>query len=259
MQKLENKVLAYVIAQIENDAEALSQLAPALPWRQRIEAAARRFLPRLMALAPRLRRDIELTLNSPRIIRATWQQLKADLQAMPLAEETQQRLALLDAELILESNLLTIITGETVSHLIADFLCREIAGIRQNNRSTYPDLYLAEFDYSLLPPRRRGHTIGPARKGEAPSSVPDGVELKSQRGKKIRVDCHHNHQGLHLVLTFDRVQEEWKTFDLYVAYLTQADYQRATRNTTATTEKFSFSHAPFISVLTGNTERTSTE
>jgi hypothetical protein len=42
--------------------------------------------------------------------------------------------------------------------------------------------------------------------------------------------------------------------DVYLAYLSKADYTRAERNTTATTEKFSFGHAPFISVTTGDVE-----
>jgi hypothetical protein len=258
MHELENKLLAHVLSQIKRDAESLAQLVPALPWQQRAETAARRFLSRLFAVAPGLIREVELTLNSPQIIRITWEQIKAALQAVPVTEATKQQVAVMDHELALEAKLLTVVTGEIVSHLMADFLCREVAGLQQNNRSTYPDLYFDEFDYSQLPPRRRGSALGPARKGLLPSSVPDGVEIKSQRGKRIRVDCHHNHQGLHLVLTFDQAGDRWQVFDLYVAYLTQADYRRATRNTTATTEKFSFSQAPFISVLTGIAEGAAT-
>lgn len=254
MPNLKDKVLAHVLSQIEQDAKALSKLAPALPWQHRAEEVARSFLPRLLAIAPDLLSEVALVLNSPDHIRLTWETIKAALQLMPINTETRQQMAVLDRGLALEQNLLTVVTGETVSSLMADYLCREFSPLRKNNRSTYPDLYFDHFDYCSLPLRRRGHALGPARRGALPSSVPDGVEIKSQRGRRIRVDCHHPHQGLHLVMTLDQVEKVWKTFDLYVAYLTQADYQRATRNTTATTEKFSFSQAPFISAITGKAE-----
>lgn len=251
MQELKNKVFRQVFLQVEKDAAALSALEPVLNWNQRVEEAAGLFIPRLIEIAPALRREVELILNSPQIIRATWQKIKTDLQEIRLPKEINQQILMLDRELPLESQLLTVITGETVSNLIADYLCRELPALRKNNRSTYPDLYFDFFDYSPLPRRSSGNAIGPALKGNSPSSVPDGIEIKSQRGKRIRVDCQHNHQGLHLVMTFEQVQEVWVVFDLYVAYLTRADYRRATRNTTATTEKFSFSQTPFISVITG--------
>ncbi len=251
MQDLKNKVRAHVFSQIENDAIALSELAPAIGWRQRVEQAADDFLPQLIAFAPALMQEVAAILNSPNRIRESWQTIRRSLVGTIASEEIQQAVRTLDDELRHESNLLTVITGETVSGLLTDFLCRGIATLRKNKRSTYPDLYFAGFDYSRLPQRRRGQAIGPARKGDAPSSVPDGIEIKSQRGQRIRVDCHHPHQGLHLVMTFDQQQEDWVVFDVLVAYLTKADYRRATRNTTATTEKFSFSHAPFISVITG--------
>jgi hypothetical protein len=41
---------------------------------------------------------------------------------------------------------------------------------------------------------------------------------------------------------------------VYLAYLSKANYKRAERNTTATTDKFSFGHTPFISVTTGQVQ-----
>ena len=160
----------------------------------------------------------------------------------------------MDAALDQERQLLAVITGDTVSKLIADFLCEEHPNLAQNNRSTYPDLYFSTSDYSSLPRRARGLAVGPALRGGRPTSVPDGIEIKSNRGTRIRVDSHHDHQGLHLALTFDYEGDGWRTHDLYLAYLSKADYTRAARHTTATTEKFSFGHAPFISVTSGRIE-----
>lgn len=251
MPKLKNKVLAHVLNQIERDAANLSALEPKLKWKRRVETGTKLFVPQLIELAPKLRQEVELTLNSLNNARATWSKIKAYLRQDRVPKEIEQHIALLDAELRLEARLFTVITGETISNLISDFLCNEFPGLRKNNRSTYPDLYFASFDYSALPRRQSGNAIGPALRKEHPTSVPDGIEIKSQRGKRIRVDCHHDHQGLHLAMTFEQAGEQWHVYDVYLAYLSKADYRRATRNTTATTEKFSFSHSPFISVISG--------
>jgi len=194
-----------------------------------------------------LMRHVESSLNSPAVVREIWGRVKEGLK-------DKQLIAEMDNALEREQTLLSVITGETVSKLIADFLCGRYGELAQNNRSTYPDLYLKTADYSRLPKRKRGLAEGPALRGGRPTSVPDGIEIKSNSGQRIRVDCHHDHQGLHLVLTFDRDGRRWKAHDVYLAYLSKADYKRAERNTTATTEKFSFGHAPFISVTTGRVE-----
>jgi hypothetical protein len=192
-------------------------------------------------------RHVESSLNSPAVVRAIWERIKggaADAQLIAEMDDALER----------EQMLLSVITGETVSKLIADFLCERYRELAQNNRSTYPDLYLQTVDYSRLPKRTRGLAEGPALRGGRPTSVPDGIEIKSNRGPRIRVDCHHDHQGLHLALTFERNSDRWTVHDVYLAYLSKADYTRAERNTTATTDKFSFGHAPFISVTTGQVE-----
>jgi hypothetical protein len=192
-------------------------------------------------------RHVESSLNSPAVVRAIWGRVKEGAGDAQLIAE-------MDDALEREQTLLSVITGETVSKLIADFLCGRYRDLEQNNRSTYPDLYPKAADYSRLPKRTRGLAEGPALRGGRPTSVPDGIEIKSNRGPRIRVDCHHDHQGLHLALTFERDVDRWTVHDVYLAYLSKADYKRAERNTTATTDKFSFGHAPFISVTTGQVE-----
>src|SRR5262249_47784095 len=120
-----------------------------------------------------------------------------------------------------EQTLLSVVTGETVSKLIADFICGRYQELAQNNRSTYPDLFPQAANYSSLPKRTRGLAEGPALRGGRPTSVPDGIEIKSNRGRRIRVDCHHDHQGLHLALTFDYDGTRWRVYDVYLAYLSK--------------------------------------
>jgi hypothetical protein len=240
-------VLNHILQQIKRDRAALTALQPSVGWKERADQTAEKFVPVLVATADELIREVEQSLNSPRTVRVIWNKLKNQLPD----QHFEQSVNAMDSALRQELELLLVITGETVSKLIADFLCRSFGNLGQNNRSTYPDLYFNDVDYSVLPTRSRGHAEGPARRGNNPTSVPDGIEIKSNKGARIRVDCHHDHQGLHLALTFSKENDGWRVYDVYLAYLSKFDYTRATRNTTATTEKFSFGHAPFISVTSG--------
>jgi hypothetical protein len=123
--------------------------------------------------------------------------------------------------------------------------------LRPNGKSDYPDLWLRTKDYSHLPRRSRGaKSYGAALVGKPsrPVRVPDGLEVKTSRNT-IRVDCHHNHVGLHLVMVFTEQPNEFRVEDLAVAFLKSSDYRRCDRNTTATTDKFSFNGDRFISLL----------
>lgn len=237
----------HILRQIERDEHALEQLVPALGWVERVKGTAETFIPRLITSAGPLLRHVESSLNSPAVVRSIWKKVKESLDDETLADE-------MDDALNREEGLFSLITGDTVSKLIADFLCKEYPDLAQNNRSTYPDMYFSTADYSKLPKRTRDLAVGPALRGDKPTSIPDGIEIKSNNGARIRVDSHHDHQGLHLALTFEKRGDRYHALDLYLAYLSKADYTRATRRTTATTDKFSFGHAPFISVLTGNVE-----
>lgn len=245
--KRADEVLQHVLRQIGRDRRGLSELEPRVGWPERVRDTAETYVPRIVASAPDLIRHVESSLNSPAVVREVWRRVKEAVDDEELAAEMEDALAR-------EQTLLSVITGETVSKLIADFLCGRYPDLAQNNRSTYPDLYPRTADYSALPRRTRGVAEGPALRGGRPTSVPDGIEIKSNRSLRIRVDCHHDHQGLHLALTFDHDGARWRAHDVYLAYLSKADYTRAERNTTATTDKFSFGHAPFISVTTGRVE-----
>lgn len=241
------QVLQHILRQIERDKNELDGLTPNIGWYERTRHTAETFIPGVVRVAKPLLRHVETSLNSPAIARSIWGKVRASLK-------DQKLIAAMDDALEREQLLLSLITGDTVSKLIADFLCGEFPDLAQNNRSTYPDLYSWSADYSKLPRRVRGLAKGPALRGARPTSIPDGIEIKSNRGTRIRVDSHHDHQGLHLALTFGQEGQQWSAHDVYLGYLTKADYRRAERNTTATTEKFSFGHAPFISVTTGEVE-----
>lgn len=191
------QVLRYILRQIGRDEGGLSRLEPRLGWPERVRETAETYVPHVVETAGDLMRHVESSLNSPAVVRAVWERVKEQLDDARLVAEMEDALGR-------EQTLLSVITGETVSKLIADFLCGRYRELEQNTRSTYPDLYPLTADYSRLPRRTRGLAEGPALRGGRPTSVPDGIEIKSNRGPRIRVDCHHDHQGLHLALTFDR-------------------------------------------------------
>ena len=91
---------------------------------------------------------------------------------------------------------------------------------------------------------------GAAVKGRPPRPVrvPDGLEVKTCRNS-IKVDCHHNHIGTHLVVVVSEADGSITVTDIAVAFLNATDYYRSERNTTATTEKFSFGGGRFVSLL----------
>lgn len=254
LEKLTKNVLNHILRQIDRDGTELAALQPIIDWHERVATTARKFVPVVVENAAGLIKEVEQKLNSPQTVRAIWNDLKNQLQDDRL-EKLKKSVLAMDLALTQEEELLSVITGETVSKLIADFLCRALDNLAQNNRSTYPDLYFTDISYSSLPRRSRDLAKGPALRGDNPTSIPDGIEIKSNNGVRIRVDSHHPHQGLHLALTFSSSNKIWRVYDVYLAYLSEKDYTRATRRTTATTDKFSFGHTPFISATTGSTRQ----
>lgn len=105
-----------------------------------------------MASAKPLLHHVESSLNSPAAVRAVWEQVSKSLDDKTLVAE-------MDNALGREERLFALITGDTVSKLIADFLCEKYSDLAQNNRSTYPDLYFSTTDYSMLPKRGRAISL----------------------------------------------------------------------------------------------------
>jgi hypothetical protein len=203
------RVLRYILRQTERDQDGLLKLEPHIGWLERVRATAETYVPRIVESASDLMGHVESSLNSPLVVREIWERVKQRVKDKRLVAE-------MDDALAREQMLLSVITGETVSKLIADFLCGRYQELAQNNRSTYPDLYLQAAHYSRVPRRTRGLAEGPALRGGRPTSVPDGIEIKSNRGPRIRVDCHHDHQGLHLALTFEQAGNRLKVHDVYL-------------------------------------------
>jgi len=127
----------------------------------------------------------------------------------------------------------------------------------ENGHSLYPDLILSKNDYSELTPQTKGTKTkrikGPCYNGKKPSNVPDGLEIKTNNRKTMRVDAHACHAGLHLGVTWDyEVEGKFERFrinDILIAYIRLCDHTKGKRNLDTTTYKASFGHNLFISLL----------
>jgi hypothetical protein len=81
--------------------------------------------------------------------------------------------------------------------------------------------------------------------------VPDGCEIKTNQGTRIKVDAHGAHPGLHLGITWGFREDEIAIYDIWIAYIRVKDYSISDGRVDVTTKKRSFGHDPFISLLRG--------
>ena len=123
--------------------------------------------------------------------------------------------------------------------------------VTKNGGSLYPDLVPVKETYDFLPQQSRTKAVsGPCLRGKLPSNIPDGCEIKTNRGDRIRVDAHGAHPGLHLGVTWDFKDDLVTVTGVWAGYIRIADHRECKRNVSVTTVKYSFGHNLFISLLT---------
>jgi hypothetical protein len=248
-------VLELMLAQVQEAATDLRDYPPVsvdwsskgVDWFSRSQATTRTLVPWLTANAAGLKAHVERILSAPDRLRETWDKIR---ESVDLPEEILEEFesTLSDMGMLHEY-----ISGEVASAIVMRYLQAEYpnSDLRPNGKSDYPDLWLRTNDYTQLPSRRRGaKSYGAAVVGTPPRPVrvPDGLEVKTCRDT-FRVDCHHNHVGLHLVVVFSEQATRFTVNDILVAFLKSSDHRRCDRNTTATTDKFSFGGDRFMSLL----------
>lgn len=247
---MKETILKIIYQQIEDAREDLEQHRPyEIDWPSRAGDTAKRLIPWLISEAHDLTLYVDGVLNAPLRLRTMWADIRSrvDLPSEQIEE--------FDNQLFLDDVLRDSVTGEVVSKVVTKYLTDHEPDLKSNGRSDYPDLYLGTKDYSGLCPflrkRNEGDIVfGAALKGieKRPVRVPDGLEIKTCRNQ-IRVDCHHPHAGLHLVLVFAETNRIFNVKDLSVGFLRSSDYHESCRNTTATTVKYSFNGDRFVSLL----------
>lgn len=71
-----DEVLQYILRQVERDEGELLKLEPRVGWPERVRASAETYVPRVVASAADLMHRVELSLNSPAVVREIWGRVK---------------------------------------------------------------------------------------------------------------------------------------------------------------------------------------
>ena len=221
-------------------------------WNSRARTTMEAVLPRLPALALNLSIEIPRLLNSPIHIINKLQAGSVshpELKKGTLGAWYDDVCQSATASKALVENL----ESQQISNAIQRFLIlpSSIGDLfKANGPSIYPDLLLKSHDYSNLPSQNRSNPIdGPCLRGEKASNVPDGMEVKTNRGPRIKVDAHGAHPGLHFGVTWDFDSGAVVVTGVWVAYVGVKDYNHSNRNVSSTTVKYSFGHDLFVSLL----------
>jgi hypothetical protein len=228
-----------------------------IPWRNRVHRTTDRLVPFFAA-------------HSKRVLDNTGERLNAAPFAMDLMNEgwldkiackaglTEKVVALrnhIQAASSLVANLQSQEVSRELQNVLSDEGLFKQLDLIKTPGSIYPDLIFSDYDYSMLPKSSKTKKIeGPNLKPNgAPSNVPDGCELKTNEGFRIHVDAHAPHPGLHLAVTWSRGSDgRIRMGDIWMAYIRKCDYTHGKRNVEATTVKYSFGHAPFVSLTRGS-------
>ena len=182
--------IEFIRTQLAEADEDLRKYRPhEMDWPARARAVAERLAPWLEAEAEGLKSYVEGVLNAPVQLRRLWEEIRT-LLALPPG-----RFEEFDRQLALDDVLRESVTGEIISKVVTKYLTEREPDLISNGRSDYPELCLGSLDYSGLAAFKRKAAegeieYGAALKGTArrPVRVPDGLEIKTCRGK-IRVDC----------------------------------------------------------------------
>lgn len=250
--------LSHVLNQIKLATPELSKYAPeTVVWQSRCKRVATRLVPWLENEAKSLADFLTGVLNSPADVRRAVSAIIAFLESQPAANSNkniQAEIETIKQALDHEKLLLLSMGGTVVSKLVERFLIERSTEweLESNGASDYPDLFLRSDDYSQLPGFRRGkdQVYGASLKGKSkrPVRVPDGLEVKTCR-RNFAVDCHHAHVGLHLVVIFDRVKNNFIITDVLVGFMRHELYRITIPATPTTTLKASFNGQHFVSIL----------
>jgi hypothetical protein len=247
----ESRPLNVILGQIKAAKVELDNYPPSgMGWYNRCLETANILVPWLIEVAPKLKVFVEEVVNSKELVRDSWKRIKASTKK----HIPSDLLEAMDRELDREAFLLAVVSGDIISKVVEKFLIENFpnAHLESNGRSDYPDLFSRAKDYSGLPIfGRKGKEYGAALKGETrrPVRVPDGLEIKTCKGNRLAVDCHHAHAGLHLALMHDGRKGSTEVSDIKAAFMRLEDYRITKPSTPTTTLKASFNDKNFVSLL----------
>lgn len=259
MPTIADKVKSHLRRQIDS-SEAQAELREmeknGVPWRDRVRTTADRLVPFFAD-------------HARKVLDKTGEHLNAAPFAMDLLNEgwldkiacntgVTAKVVALRKHIQAASSLVANLQSQEVSRELQNVLSEEglfkQLDLVRTPGSIYPDLVFRDYDYSMLPKSSRAKKIeGPnLKRNGVPSNVPDGCELKTNEGFRIHVDAHAPHPGLHLAVTWSHGGDGRILMgDIWMGYIRKCDYTHGNRNVEATTVKYSFGHASFVSLTRG--------
>ena len=253
-----SSALRHVLKQVRESKNELTMYMPeSVDWNSRAAANCQRLVPWLESHAFDLANYLTDVMNSPNDVRNSVKLILEQIgQESKLLESTSisKTTDRLLKSLNLEELLIAEAGGTVASKLIEKFLVERSTDwtLESNGASDYPDLFIRDNDYSMLPKFQRGATqvYGAALKGKSlrPLRVPDGLEIKTCKGS-FAVDCHHAHAGLHLVVLFNKTRKLFRVDDIQIAFMRHDFYRITVPASPTTTLKASFNGQNYKSIL----------
>lgn len=239
-----------------NDRQAQQELrdmaSRGFDWVSRTRTTLDTVLPELPRLATRLRDEVPRQMNAPVHV---LKKLRAGASRHP--ELQRGPLGAWYTDICESATASEAVVGHLESQQVSSAIQRFIISasgigslVEKNGASIYPDLLLKAHRYDGLPRQTRANPIdGPCLRGDKASNVPDGAEIKTNQGNRIKVDAHGAHPGLHLGVTWDFNDGEVVVTGVWAGYVRIADHRESGRNVSTTTVKYSFGHDLFQSLL----------
>jgi hypothetical protein len=251
-----SEIEKYLLAQFEapvaqEELEAIN--VSGFDWVERTRRTIKEVSKLLPSIAVKLKCDLEAEFNSGSLLKQEYK--KGEVLVMEVQESSPALKNWYDAtgKVVASVRESSGIDSQQVSAAVqAVLLSQDGFGryFRANGNSIYPDLLLVDSDYEGLPRQCRTNPVdGPCLRGDKPSNVPDGVEIKTNRGTRIKVDAHGAHAGLHLGVTWKNSDDVFKVTGIWIAFIRKADHRESGRNVAVTTVKYSFGHSLFMSLL----------
>jgi len=169
--------------------------------------------------------------------------------------------SLITRDLDIANDLIAGVESSNVSQQIQTHLAENIKPkLYENGANSYPDLYFADFDYSMLPEGRKNlpetHPEGvylsryrqlPLR----PNKAPDGIEIKATRQNPLSIMAHAPHPGLHFAVKYEPFGDgtPFKVRDVMLGFLARHKYRIPARTTEAETIKVFLEERHFVSIM----------
>ena len=253
---LQDRVYSHLKNKLHSDigrSELRSIANGGYDWFLRADETIDILVPRLIPMAERLAVEVPAKLNSSKELISL---VNAGQQRFENLPEVASWIAEIRSVATNASELIGHLESQQVSAAVQRYISSE-DGIGDlvfsNGGSIYPDFILGTRTYDRLPFQSHKEAVaGPCLQGKAkprPSNVPDGLELKTNKGKRIRVDAHGAHAGLHLGVTWDLVDGRVEINGVWIGYIRFSDHRESGRNVAVTTVKHSFGHEHFTSLL----------